>query len=103
MEFEWDERKAVENLQKHGIDFLDAIAIFLDPYRLEGEDEWKEYGELRLKTIGMVEGRLLVVVYTLRQERIRMISARKAERAPFKSQLTVSRRSRVLYTNGYPH
>ena len=80
MEFEWDERKAAENLQKHGIDFLDAIPIFLDPYRLEGEDERKEYGELRLKTIGMVAGRLLVVVYTLRQERIRMISARKAER-----------------------
>ena len=80
MEFEWDDHKAADNLQKHGIDFLDAIHVFLDPHRLEVEDDREEYGELRFKTIGLAQGRLLVVVYTYRQQHIRIISARKAER-----------------------
>ena len=79
MEFEWDDYKVSENLQKHGIDFLDAIRIFLNPHRLEVEDDREEYGEHRFKTIGIVQDRVIVVVYTYLQERIRIISARKAE------------------------
>ena len=50
MEFEWDDAKAPLNLARHRIDFLDAIEVFLDPFRLELEDDRAEYGELRLKT-----------------------------------------------------
>ena len=79
MEFEWDDAKAALNLARHRIDFLDAIEVFVDPFRLELEDNRAEYGELRLKTVGMVNGIVTVVVFTLRGKRTRIISARKAE------------------------
>jgi uncharacterized DUF497 family protein len=76
MEFEWDERKANTNLQKHHIDFQDAIQIFLDPNRLDDEDY--NTAEERYRTIGLMRGRVIFVVYTWREERIRIISARRA-------------------------
>jgi uncharacterized DUF497 family protein len=54
--------------------------VFLDPYRLEMIDDREDYGEIRSKTIGMVEENVLVVIYTIRHDRIRLISARRAER-----------------------
>ena len=79
MEFEWEDYKADENLQKHGIDFLDATCIFLDPHRLDVEDDREDYGERRFKTIGRVQDRVIVVVYTYAEQHTRIISARKAE------------------------
>ena len=79
MDFEWDEAKAERNLARHGVDFLDAVSVFLDPHRLEIEDDRLDYGERRFTTIGMVESVLLTVVFTIRGESTRMISARKAE------------------------
>ena len=79
MEFEWDDAKAARNLARHHIDFLDAIEVFLDPFRVELEDDRAEYGELRLKTVGMVNGTVTVVVFTPRGKRTRIISARKAK------------------------
>ena len=79
MEFEWDDAKAALSLARHRIDFLDAIEVFLDPFRLELEDDREDYGELRLKTVGMVNGVVTAVLFTLRGERTRIISARKAE------------------------
>lgn len=79
MEFEWDDEKAFVNEQKHGIDFKTASRVFLDPNRLEDYDP--EHGggdEDRWITIGLVESRFLMVVYTERRESIRIISARKA-------------------------
>jgi uncharacterized protein len=78
--FEWDDAKAASNLVKHGIGFDAAKAVFRDPFAVEFEDRTAEYGEIRLKIIGMAGGHLLSVIYTERQERIRMISARKADR-----------------------
>ena len=79
MELEWDDAKAGLNLARHRVDFLDAIEVFLDPFRLEFEDDREDYGELRLKTIGLIGGVVSVVIYTPRGERTRIISARKAE------------------------
>ena len=47
---------------------------------MEMPDDREEYGEVRYKTVGMVESRVLVVIYTIRNGNIRLISARRAER-----------------------
>ena len=81
MDVEWDPGKAAENLKKHGVRFEEAATSLLDPNALAQEDESSE-GEARWVLIGMsTNARLLTVVYTLRDEnRIRLISARKATR-----------------------
>ena len=79
MGHEWDEAKAAANFVKHGVDFLDAIKIFLDSCRVEEEDFLDKDGEARFKAIGLVEGCVLVVLFTYRNGDIRIISARKAE------------------------
>ncbi|OGT41057.1 MAG: hypothetical protein A3F42_03835 [Gammaproteobacteria bacterium RIFCSPHIGHO2_12_FULL_37_34] len=76
--FEWDENKRKFNLEKHGIDFIDAIAIFDDPDRIEFENSRK--GETRFQTIGMVHDTALFLVYTLRGKKKRMISVRRASK-----------------------
>ena len=76
MEFEWDARKAVSNLTKHGVDFADAVTVLDDDLAVTVRDD--SAGEDRYVTIGMdATGRLLVVVYTLRGERVRIISGRR--------------------------
>jgi uncharacterized protein len=77
MIFEWDPRKAAENLAKHGIPFDYARRIFDDPYHIEREDQTSFYEEARYHAIGMVENLLLFVVFTYRQDNICLISARK--------------------------
>jgi hypothetical protein len=91
MEFEWDERKARQNIAKHGVRFEYAARVFLDPRRLDAEDDRREYGEQRRITLGRIEGRLFAVAYSLRGKIIRLISARKAnERERRKYDETVS-------------
>ena len=78
-EFEWDSRKAAVNRRKHGIDFADATAVFEDERALTVKDEITAVDETRMLTLGRdAMGRLLVVAYTWRGERIRLISARRA-------------------------
>ena len=88
MEFEWDERKARVNLRKHRVDFADAATMFQDGLAVTVADDDPE--EERYATIGMdALGRVLVVVYTMLGERIRIISARRAtrhERAEYEKQ-----------------
>ncbi len=81
MEIEWDSDKADSNLEKHGVRFEEAATALLDPMALAQEDAASE-GEPRWVLIGVSSQlRLLTVVYTLRsQDRIRLISARKATR-----------------------
>jgi len=75
--FEWDERKARANLENHGIDFADAATALNDDLAILIHDEHDD--EDRFVTIGEdLMGRLLVVVFTMRGERIRIISARTA-------------------------
>ncbi len=89
MEFEWDERKAQANLRKHRVDFADAATVFEDDRAVTVADDDPE--EERYATLGTdALGRVLVVAYTMRGERIRMISARRAtkrERAEYEQGL----------------
>ncbi|MFA7496518.1 MAG: BrnT family toxin [Acidithiobacillus sp.] len=78
MIFEWDEAKRQINLEKHGVDFVDASKMW-DGIMLVAEDVRREYGESRYVGIGRIEGRLMVVVYTDRSINVvRIISLRKA-------------------------
>jgi len=80
MEFQWDINKARRNLRKHGVRFSDAATIFDDELALTIEDP-DAVGEWRYVTIGRnAVGALITVVYTLREEEIRIISARQATR-----------------------
>lgn len=79
MEFDWDADKAKANLRKHGIDFVgipdrfqgETVTVFADRF---------DYGEQRYVTFGILEGRILAVAHTESEEKIRVISARKATR-----------------------
>lgn len=78
-EFEWDDQKAARNAQRHGVTFDEARSVFRDPFAIELLDDREDYGEERYILIGMSEASVLVVVYVDRNERNRIISARKAE------------------------
>ena len=78
-EFERDEAKAAANFAKHGVSFEAARGVFKDALALEWLDDRESCGEERFIIVGMAEGRLLLVVYTPRGDRIRIISARGAE------------------------
>lgn len=77
--FEWDLNKDASNRMKHGVSFEDAKNAFRDTYAIDLLDMRFDYGEDRYNLIGMVEGRLLHVSYTMRKDVIRIISARGAE------------------------
>ncbi len=74
---EWDDNKAELNWKKHGIHFEDAALIFLDENLIEDYDEEHSEEEDKIKIIGRV-GKILVVIYTERGEKYRIISARNA-------------------------
>ena len=81
MNYEWDNEKAILNLRKHRVDFLDAIATLEDQNRLEQIDPEFEDGEERLQIIGMAHDSILFVAATMRNEDLcRIVSARKADR-----------------------
>lgn len=80
MDFEWDEGKNDRNVRAHGISFARAALVFLDPYCDTLVDDREAYGEERLTVYGQIEGRLYAVTYTMRGERVRIITARKASR-----------------------
>ncbi len=85
MGFEWDPRKAATNFRKHGVDFRFAVEAFRDPERVERLDDSEDYGETRWHAIGLAGQALLAVIYVLRGDDIRIISARKADRNEFQS------------------
>src|SRR5262249_50018109 len=77
-DFEWDERKAASNLDKHGVSFEQATLAFDDAFAWVEQDHTEDYGEDRFILIGCALHSILYVVYTERGERIRIISAREA-------------------------
>lgn len=80
MGFEWDEEKNRLNVEKHGISFEEAVLVF-DDVHLSRPDTREDYGEVREITIGMIAGTVVaVVVHTDRDDAIRIISARKANK-----------------------
>jgi uncharacterized protein len=74
---EWDDKKRLANLQKHGVDFASIRQCDCDR-ALVIADERNDYGEARFVAFVLLGARLHVVVYTRRGERRRLISARKA-------------------------
>jgi uncharacterized DUF497 family protein len=87
MLFEWDEDKRLLNLRKHGIDFIDAQAVFegqcLYTYPSPRNDE------VRWVTVGTVHRRLIAVIWTERGDCIRLISARRARNAEIRHHQTL--------------
>lgn len=81
MQFEWDAQKAAQNLVKHGVSFDEASTVFGDPLAGTILDPRHSSDELRFVTIGLsVSQRLIVVAHAERDDRIRIISARRATR-----------------------
>ena len=76
MDFEWDENKRRRNIKKHGVDFLEA-ALVLASAPVILEDCRHNYGEPRYLAFGEMKGLLFVVAFTLREDIIRLISARR--------------------------
>jgi uncharacterized protein len=80
MQFEWDESKNLENIRKHEIDFADVSAMFDREMLIELDDRF-DYGEDRWIGIGFLGLGIAVVVWTERRNNvIRIISARRANR-----------------------
>ena len=90
MEFEWDAKKAIANERKHGVSFRDAATVFGDPLALTFLDPDQSEDEFRFITFGLSwSNRLFVVAHADRDDRIRIISARRA-----------TRRERKIYEEG---
>ena len=80
MRFQFDPEKAESNLKKHNVSFADAESVFYDDLAIHQEDLDSEV-ETRFVAVGMdCVGQILVVIYTQRDDEIRLISARKATR-----------------------
>ena len=80
LEFEWDDDKASVNWHQHGVEFHHAVKSFCDLFAVERIDSRQDYAEERINLVGMCNGVLMNVTYTERDGRIRIISARRAER-----------------------
>ena len=77
-DFEWDEHKNSSNIEKHGIGFETASKIFDGPVLTKIDNRF-DYGEVRKHSLGIVDGILiLAVIHTQRQNKTRIISARRA-------------------------
>jgi uncharacterized protein len=77
MELEWDEKKRLNALYERGLDFADVAKFDWDS--LETEPDFRHnYGELRFNTIGYLKGVLCIYCWTPRNEKMRIISLRKA-------------------------
>jgi hypothetical protein len=78
MKFEWNRQKNKANVEKHGLDFADAYRVFESPLLVKLDDR-EEYGEDRWIGIGLMDTRVVVIVFTEPQaDTIRVISFRKA-------------------------
>jgi uncharacterized DUF497 family protein len=79
VEFEWDPDKERSNIERHSVDFTEAATVFGDPLELTIADPDHSVGEFRFLSTGhSARNRILVVSYTEREDRIRIISARPA-------------------------
>jgi uncharacterized DUF497 family protein len=78
--FVWDGDKAASNFRWHGVRFEYATRVFQDPQQLEWVDDREDYGEDRFNVVGLVGDLELFVTFTRRDEDVRIISARRANR-----------------------
>lgn len=81
MKFRWDEHKNQSNIRKHKIDFSDATEVFDNPMLIWADTRY-DYGEERWCGIGMIQGRIIKIIYTESEdsEVVRIISVRKADK-----------------------
>jgi uncharacterized DUF497 family protein len=79
MQFEWDENKARSNKAKHGVDLESAFSFDFENAIVTVDDDF-DYGEERLKAIGIIHGGIYVLVYTETEDIVRIISLRKANK-----------------------
>jgi uncharacterized DUF497 family protein len=91
--FEWDDAKAASNLAKHGVSFTYATRVFLDAALIDLDAFQPGDREIRRKAIGMIEGRIFTVVYTVRGSVVRIISARRCSAKEGKAYGSVHSRS----------
>lgn len=75
----WDEPKRERNLAKHGFDFVGAETVFEHPV-VTWEDDRDAYGEQRLNLVGWLNGILIHMTYTEREDNMHVISLRRAEK-----------------------
>jgi len=81
LRFEWDGRKANDNLARHGVSFGEALTVFGDPLGRITDDPRHSEAEERFVLLGQsAQRRMLVVMFTERGDAIRLISARRAAR-----------------------
>ena len=78
--FAWDDSKAESNLAKHGVSFEEATDVFSDLKAIDQEDWIHSTTEHRRRVMGRTRRCVLVVIYTRRQDTVRLISARRASR-----------------------
>ena len=87
IEFEYDIQKSESNKEKHGIDFEEAKLMWVDPDRIEFQAKCED--ESRYALLAKYEEKVWIAIYTLREDRIRLISvrrARKKERGLYESE-----------------
>ena len=78
--FDWDDTKRRANVDKHGIDFVDAVEVFADPNQYTYRST-RHTGEEQCISVGMSKGILIAVVFTRRETKLRIISARAARKS----------------------
>lgn len=87
--YEWDEQKRLFNIDKHGMDFTDAVQVF------DGRPQFtyrsSRYDEERFATVAELEGEIWVVVWTLRKNKKRIISTYRADNAEIKKYRNIFR------------
>jgi hypothetical protein len=79
MRFDWNEKKRLSNLKRHGLDFVDAPSVFKG-YTFTYEDDRFDYDEQRFVTLGLLKGVVVSMVHTETSDHIHIISFRKATR-----------------------
>jgi uncharacterized protein len=79
MRFTWHESKRQNTLAKRGLDFADVALVFAGP-TFTFEDDREDYGERRWVTLGLLRGKVVVIVHTETEDEIHVISMREAER-----------------------
>lgn len=77
--YEWDEAKRLGNLPRHGIDFHKATRFEWTTSIQQIDARW-DYGEVRWQALGLIDGRLHMLVFTAVEGRTRNISLRKAKK-----------------------
>ncbi len=77
MDYEWDEDKAAANVRKHSISFANVFGFDWES-ALVVEDDREDYGEKRYRALGYINARLHALVFTVREDKIRVISLRRA-------------------------